>query len=329
MNNLKNIIKKIPGVKFLIKLRKYKDFNKDRNLFLNNYMYAEPYTKEKIEYDMLLEIHKLEKGFAVINPRPFGIDKVDKIMFLIKKYESLKFDKSFSYNMACSSLEKYIEFYEDHNWTHTEQYANVKSFMTMGHEYEYVEVGAFDLQKKDFIDKSNIDYDSFLSSRRSIRNFAAKHMDEKDVIKATKMAIKSPSACNRQMCKLYYINNEENKKVIEKYAQGLGLFDLTNANYAVITFDVSANYFVGERNQGWFNAGLFTMNFVNALHSIGIGSCCIQWGNTFKEEQDFKKLLNIPNTERVAIIVTFGYYDEVSRIPYSTRKPIEEIYSER
>lgn len=119
------------------------------------------------------------------------------------------------------------------------------------------------------------------------------------------------------------------KKVVEDYAQGLGLFDLTNANYFVITFDVSANYFVGERNQGWFNSGLVTMNVVNALHSLGIGSCCIQFGNSFKEEQEFKNLLNIPNNERIGVIVTAGYYDNVSRIPYSTRKPIEEIYRKR
>ena len=48
-----------------------------------------------------------------------------------------------------------------------------------------------------------------------------------------------------------------------------------------------------------------------------------------KEEQEFKKLLDIPSSERVAVIITAGYYDEVSRIPYSTRKDISEIYRVR
>ena len=143
------------------------------------------------------------------------------------------------------------------------------------------------------------------------------------------MSIKTPTACNRQMCKIYYIESEKNKKIIEKYGQGLGLFDLKNANYFVITFDISANYFIGERNQGWFNAGLVTMNFVNALHSLGIGSCCIQFGNSFKEEIDFKKYLNIKESERIAVIITCGYYDNVMRIPYSSRKPIYDVYSKR
>lgn len=206
----------------------------------------------------------------------------------------------------------------------------VKNYMLKNKKYSYIPVGAFDYKKRDFIDDvKSINYDKFLSSRRSIRNFSDEKLSVEDIKKAVNMAIKTPTACNRQMCKIYYIKNEDNKKVIEKYGQGLGLFDLTNANYFVITFDISANYFIGERNQGWFNSGLVTTNFINALHSIGIGSCCIQFGNSFKEEKNIKKVLNIPESERIAVIITAGYYDEVSRIPYSTRKPIEEIYRER
>lgn len=326
---VKNVIKKIPGVLYIRDKIKFLDFNSDKGFFLKNYMYSNAITKEKVEYEMILEIHKLEKGFAVVNPRPFGIDKVKKIINCIRKYENNNFELGFAYNLAYSSLEEYKKFYEEKGWTETEQYKLVSDFMNNAKEYIYIPVGAYDLNKSDFIEDSKIDFDKFLSSRKSIRNFADRKLEAEDITKAVNTAIKSPSACNRQMCKVYYIDNVDNKKVVEKYAQGLGLFDLTNANYFVITFDVAANYFVGERNQGWFNAGLFSMNFVNALHSLGIGSCFIQFGNSFKEEEEFKKLLNIPSSERVAVIITAGYYDEVSRIPYSTRKDISEIYRVR
>lgn len=328
---LKSLIKKIPGVEKIINLKKLQDYNKDKKFFIKNYMYSNPRTKEKIEYDMLFEIHKLEKGFAVIkNPRPFGFDKVKKIISDIDEFEKKNFDKSFAYNLSYSSLEEYLKFYEEKKWTDKEEYNYVKEYMKKEKKYTYIPVGAFDYKKEDFIHEvKSIDYDKFLSSRRSIRNFANGKLKDKDIEQAINMAIKTPTACNRQMCKIYYIKSEKSKKIVEKYGQGLGLFDLSNANYFVITFDISANYFIGERNQGWFNSGLVTMNFVNALHSLGIGSCCIQFGNSFKEELEFKKLLNIPENERIGVIVTAGYYDETSRIPYSTRKPIEEIYRER
>ncbi len=328
---IKNIIKKIPGVKYLNILRKSADFNRDRFFFSKNYMYSNPITSEKLDYDMLFEIHKLEKGFAVSkNQRPFGFDKVKRIIRDINEFEKHNFDRSFAYNLAYSSLEEYLNFYEEKKWNDREEYLYVKKYMNKEKKYTYIPVGAFDYKTKDFIDEvKNIDFDKLLSTRRSVRNFSSKKLNDNDIKKSIEMAIKTPTACNRQMCKIYYIKSENNKKIIEKYAQGLGLFDLTNANYFVITFDISANYFIGERNQGWFNSGLVTMNFVNALHSLGIGSCCIQFGNSFKEEQEFKKLLSIPNNERIGVIVTAGYYDEVSRIPYSTRKTIEDIYKER
>ena len=327
---IKKIIKKIPGFKKANLLRSSIDFNRDKSFFLKNYMYSKPYSKEKLEYDMLFEIHKLEKAFAVTkNLRPFGVDKIDRIIRDIDLYEKKNYEPSFSLNLAYSSLKAYKTFYEEHDWCNREEYKKVCDFLSKNNSFSYLPVGAFDYSFEEIRDKANIDYDSFLSSRRSIRNFSSKKLNNKDIERAVSMAIKTPTACNRQMCKIYYIKSENNKKTIEKYAQGLGLFDLTNANYFVITFDVNANYFVGERNQGWFNSGLVTINFINALHSLGIGSCCIQFGNSFKEEVKFKKLLNIPKNERVAVIVTAGYYDKVSRIPYSTRKPIDEIYRER
>ena len=331
MKKIKKIIKKIPGIKKILSLKNYFEYNKDRRLFYKNYMYSLPITKEKLEYDMLFEIHKLEKGFAVINnQRPFGLDKVKRIIRNINEYEKNNFDVSFAYNLAYSSLEEYIKFYEDKNWIDREEYKFVKDYMNKSKKYNYIPVGAFDYKKVDFIDElEKINFDKLLTTRRSVRNFSVKELEKKDIKKAIEMTLKTPTACNRQMCKIYYIKSNDNKKVVEKYAQGLGLFDLTNANYFVITFDISANHFIGERNQGWFNSGLVTMNFVNALHSLGIGSCPIQFGNSFKEEQNFKKLLKIPNCERIGVIITAGYYDEISRIPYSTRKPIEEIYDER
>ena len=71
------------------------------------------------------------------------------------------------------------------------------------------------------------------------------------------------------------------------------------------------------------------MNFINALHSLGIGSCCIQFGNSFDEETKIKKMLNIPSSERIAVIITCGYYDDISRIPCSSRKSIEDVYRKR
>lgn len=326
ISKIKEIIKKIPGVEKinnLIKLKK--EFNKDTKFFARNYVYAKK-TYDRIEYDLILAIHSIEKGMASKKLRPFGIEKIKKIINLLEEYKRLTKEKNYAYNLAYSCLENYTRFYEKEKWCDRKEYIIVKSYLEKKHDFEYIPVGSYEIKYSDFINDATIDYSKFLDSRHSVRNFSSKEISKEDITKAVEMAIKSPSACNRQMCKIYRVKN---KSIIESIAQGLAGFDLTNANYFVVTFDIAANYFIGERNQGWFNAGLFSMNFVNALHSLGIGSCFMQFGNTFKEEQQLKKKINIKDSERIAVVIVAGYYDDYSKIPYSSRKTIEDIYYER
>lgn len=329
MKEIKKIIKNIPGFKLINKLRQKiqfkREFINDYKFFKNNYL-SSTIDPKHIDYDMILIVHGLEKGMSNKELRPFGVEKIKKLLGLIQKYESLTKEFSYAYNLSLNCLNEYKNIYEKNNWTDREEYLIVKECLNNHKNYENVKAGSYELLKNNFIDDSKIDYDKFLSSRHSVRNFADKKLDDEDIKSAIKMAIKSPSACNRQMCKIYNISN---KKIIENMAQGLGGFDLLNANYFIVTFDVAANYFVGERNQGWFNAGLISMNFVNALHSLGIGSCFMQFGNTFEQEEKLKKILNIPKSERIAVVIVAGYYDETSKIPYSTRKEIEDIYFTR
>ena len=190
-------------------------------------------------------------------------------------------------------------------------------------------IGSFTLYKKDFEKDADIDYVKLLASRHSVREFQTKRLSEKDLRKAIRAAILSPSACNRQMIKVYSVSYKKVSDEILKIAQGFGGFEKETINLLVVTFDVEANYFNGERNQGWFNAGLFSMNLVNALHLRGIGSCFCQFGNTVKEEEQIKEMLNIPSSERIAVLISAGYYCDKCQIPFSPRKNIEDIWQKR
>lgn len=326
MSALKDTIKKIPGVKAVINIKKGRDFSRDRKLFFKNYMYSQPLTKEKIDFELLLEIHKIEKGLACVNPRPFGIDKVKTIIKLLKLNQNNNYSNSFATDLAYNTLIEYKNFYKEKKWVDREEYQLVKEYMAIDHKYNKIPAGAIEITKKD-ITKYKIDYKKFIMDRKSVRNYSNLPLKKEDIKYAIECAILSPSACNRQMCKIYQISKNKND-IVEHYAQGLGLFDLTNANYFVVTFDLSSCYIIGERNQGYLNAGLFSMNFVNALHSLGIGSCFMQFGNSVKEEIMMKKELDIPDNERIAVIIVAGYYDEVSKIPHSARKSVEDVYVE-
>ena len=326
----KKIIKSLPFAKTAIaRLKSNHEYSYDRKFFTKNYSHSSP-TKAKIGYNMLLISHSLEKGMSNKNPRHFGVAKVDELIKLIRDYESYgNYENDFDFVNAINVLRNYARFYETKKWTDAKEYKKVSDFLKNYSKIKKMNVGSFVLAKKDFEKDATIDYSRFLASRHSVREFSTKRLDEKDLKKAIETAILSPSACNRQMIKVYYVSDSiKSKKVIDA-AQGFGGFEKDTINTLVVTFDINANYFIGERNQGWFNAGLFSMNLVNALHSQGIGSCFCQFGNSTKQEEKLKKLLSIPNSERIAVIIATGYYCDRCTIPYSPRKSIDDIYRKR
>ena len=159
-----------------------------------------------------------------------------------------------------------------------------------------------------------------------MREFSDKKISKDDIKYCVEAAIASPSACNRQMCKVYQVSSHENIELLSNVIMGLGGFEKKGINYFVFTYDIAAFSFYGERNQGYFNTGLFAMNFVNALHFKGIGSCFLQWANTAKEDEMVRKKLNIPNGERIVVVLAAGYYADETLCPCSYRKNVDEIY---
>lgn len=324
MNQIKKIVKKTP---FLSKIRNefilLKEYYYDYRIFKSNYMFSKK-NINKVEYNILLNVHGIEKGLSNKNIRFFGENKVKQ---LIEDLEYCSKNKdSFAYIMGISALHTYKKICENNNWTDKEIYKIVCEFILKSDFKDEKRIGTEIYNKKALLKGTKFDYFSFVSSRHSVRNYSESKIKNDDINKAIEIAIKTPTACNRQMIKVYNVENLELKKFIFKIGQGFSGFELDNASLFIITYDISANYFSGERNQGMFNAGLFSMNFVNGLHSLGIGSCFVQFGNSSKDEKKIKAMCHIPVNERIAVFIAAGYYSENSIIPLSSRKSLFDIY---
>ena len=333
MKGIKNALKRTPGLKNVI--RGYKavrnnvffssEYRYDKKLFNKSYSHSKE-TKDKLGYNILLLTHSLEKGMSNRSPRRFGIAKVCELMHMVEGYEKYSgYSSDYPYINAINMLRGYTAFYEKQGWQDADEYRSVLSFIKKRSDVAKMLVGSHVVRYKDFAEDLKVDYGRFLASRHSVRNYKKQHLNEDDFLKAVNIARLSPSACNRQMCKAYYVKDNKKSKQIIDIAQGFGGFEKDTINIIVVTFDLNANYMIGERNQGWFNAGLFSMNLVNAMHSMGIGSCFCQFGNSTKEEEVVKRILGAKNSERIAVIIAAGYYAEESIIPYSPRKNIDDI----
>ena len=287
-----------------------REYGGDKRMFMKNYVDSSPSTIDKVSYEMIRTIHSVEKGFSNDNPRPFGILPTNTLMKLVKEYERLSAEqsgeKNFSYQMTIGCLTSYVRFYEEKGWTQESQYQVVKSFLEERASEASVPAGVIPYSLDKLNEGMQFDYLSFVKGRRSVRKFSGEKVTEEVMRECIDIAKYAPSACNRQMVKVYDVRSEKASDYIVRFAQGKSAFVLDTVSFLLITFDMNAFYFSGERNQGWFNAGLFAMNLINAMHSKGIGSCFIQFGNTNREETKIKADLGRTGKERNALNLAYG-----------------------
>lgn len=305
------------------KIKIYREFQNDAKEFANSFLESAEKAGD-YRYRIMLIVHSLEKGMCMPSPRPYGQNKVTQLMDILSKAETDK--SSFEYILGISVLYAWKKFFHDHNWQADKKYSKVEAFLD-NNQINYVKAGYQDFKNptKQFDQKN---FERVLLSRHSVRDFREDDLNKEDIDFAVKCFIDAPTACNRQMCRLIYIKDLEIKELLDRVIIGIPGINKKTVHYFIVTYDMAAFDYSGERQQGLFNAGLCTMNFVNGLHVRGIGSCCLQWSNKHSEDIFIRKKLMLSKSERIGIVVGAGYYLESSKIPCSVRRSLTDVYRE-
>lgn len=321
----KEIVKQNKTIRKTGKILKiYREFLGDAHGFSSSYIESAE-EKENYKYSILLLVHSLEKGMCMPMPRPFGGGKIEKLIACITNYQGNTDD--FEYRMAIAALFSWKEFYEKHGWDNDKLYLKVNDFLASYTKPEIV-VGSKKYVSEKFSNDEVNNFEHVLLTRHSVRNFETRELRKSDIDFAIKCFQEAPTACNRQMCKVILVKSEEVKQLLDETIIGISGFNKDAVNYFIVTYDLAAFAYSGERQQGLFNAGLCAMNFINGLHARRIGSCCLQWSNKHTEDLKVRKALKLRDSERIAVVIAAGYYLEETVIPCSVRKDQKEIYKE-
>ena len=313
----KEIIKRNPFIRRLGKkvniLRAYYHDVKD----FNDYYNESAEVQNEFSYSIMLLVHSLEKGMCMKEIRPYGFQKVNELKKILKKTEDVT---AFEYQLGVAVLEAWVRLFRENNWTDYQEYRDTEAFIADKHSELLAGRKLYEPNSINF--KSYFD---FIASRHSVREFQEAEISEKDVEIALECFRETPTACNRQMCRVIEVKSTDIKEQLSSALIGIQGFDRKSVNYFVITYDLASLAYSGERQQGFFNAGLCAMNFINGLHSRGIGSCCLQWSNNYTEDTYIRKLLNLRKSERIAVVIGAGYYLNHNIIPCSCRRSITDL----
>ncbi len=192
-------------------------------------------------------------------------------------------------------------------------------------EIQSEDVGSRELFKEYFLDNGVNDPRKLFYSRYTIRDFSKEVVDIKTINSAISLAMKTPSACNRQAWSINVVQDESVLNQVLDIQNGNSSFREQISTVLVISSDISSFVSGNERYQHWIDGGMFSMGLVMAFHSIGVGSCCLNWSQMPDKDKLLKKILRLDERYSPVMLLAVGNYKDKTTVCVSPRKEINEI----
>ena len=171
---------------------------------------------------------------------------------------------------------------------------------------------------------------SLIIGRQSDRKYSDKPVENEKLGRIIEAGRMSPSACNAQPWKFVVVTEPE---LIVKIAEAAsakllgmnGFVDQAQAIIVIVREKPNLTSKVGatlkDKDYSLIDIGIATENICLQSKAEGIGSCIIGWF----DEREIRRLLSIPKTKRVELLITLGY--SLSNQREKRRKPAEEVVS--
>lgn len=289
------------------------------------------YNKATMQGHILRISHALEKGMALPNPRAgYGKQKANELIeFITLYYERFGVDDVLM--IGLSSINSLMIAHLSDDLADGELIDKLKKLQeitcTKNELITKVKAGRRKVLKAElqgFLPKGP---EAFFLSRSSVRQYSDEPVLVDELMRAVGIANKTPSVCNRQTCKVRIYQNKKAIEDVLSYQDGNSGFGNSASAVLVVTSDMAGFYKSGERNQGYIDGGLFSMSLVYALHSLGLGTCMLNWSQGYRSDKKFRMVADIPNNEIVIMMIAVGNLKDEYFVAESPRRYLGSIVS--
>jgi nitroreductase len=274
-----------------------------------------------------MDYHRIEKGLALREPRlRFGPKVIERLLTNLREYQS-RYGLDATGQVALNALSTYCQFNRDQGIEDQQLNQAIRTLKEQAMQPENCSLqgGTIEITKQDIDEATQHDFQPFFERRYSIRQFAPDDVDMCLIEKAVVMAQKTPSVCNRQSAKVYVFSQQEDKQKVLSYQNGNRGFGDQASKVLIVTSDLQHFMSVGERNQCWIDGGMFSMSLVYALHSLGLGTCCLNWSVESQVDQALREAVGIPESEAVMMMLAVGHLPDKLKVAQSPRKNIKDV----
>jgi len=286
--------------------------------------------KNRLLSGITKEYHRIEKGLSHKYFRiGFGQRALSELVRYLSKYNNAGYNKNNTrIKIALSVLDKYIE-------RHKNQKIDFKSIDLIFKKYNYIsskgktnepDLGGVSSYSKDEILKMGREsFNTLAKSRHSVRYFKDEEVSVDEVFDAISIAQKAPSVCNRQG---WYVRLIKSKSIIELFRSVHNGFSNESQNLnclLLVTFRKDSFLYPMERNQGYTDAGLFSMSLLYSLTYKGFATCPLNSNLTRKNERHIRKVLKINADEGLVMFIAVGHYEDNFVTPISYRDHVNDV----
>lgn len=278
----------------------------DKKLYIKHSSVFKKDTYNKIESEITLRYHSIEKGF-LHNPirYRFAKERVEELL------DYLKFDdvnihiKDVQIQSAILNLCVYYELHLSNNidisdYYTIEEYEHLKSNLTIKEQpvKSHTSSEYFNFRLSNF--------EQFSKSRCSVRSFTGEKISIDVFQKVVKLANQAPTVCNRQGVSVNLIENKEKIDEILSIQGGLKGYSESLSQLIVLTSDRNYFYSIGERYQLYIDGGIYLMNLLYALHYYEIAACPAHWGMPIEADIKVQKIIGLNDSEKIICLIAIG-----------------------
>ncbi len=284
--------------------------------------------REKLKARIVMNAHSIEKGLSLKNIKlGYGKPKILMIMRDLEHYYK-RFNDEKLVIFYLSIVESYLIYNKAYNVEDEDildAYTKMQNVVKGGksEQFENLIGGYFKTSREKIHRYGKIDYYNFVRNRHSIRNFTGKPIDVELLNRALEIAAYTPSACNRQPWGNHIFLDKQKIDQILDFQTGARQFKDDITCVILITSKYSS-FFGGEYHQPYVNGGMYAMNLIFALHSLGLGTTPLNMGFPAKKLKGLKKICNIQDNEAPIVLIGVGEIAEELSIATSSRFNFDE-----
>ena len=174
-----------------------------------------------------------------------------------------------------------------------------------------------------------MEFQELILKRQSDRKYLPTPVEEDKILKCIDAARLSPSACNAQPWTFVVVEDDSLRLEVEKAASGMGMNNFAVQAPVIVAIVLEKPNFtskigsvIKDKEYPLIDIGIAANQFCLQATELGLGTCILGWF----DEKKIKKLLNVPSSKRIPILITLGYSD--ARLRGKTRKPIDKMYKQ-